>query len=140
MNNLLIDERLSALEKNIDALTNLIDQKNQRAPNDFSYSGGRYFQPQHIMSSYHHLSWRKIEDFSYRSKNFQCQGGSSYNNEEQIQKPFDEEQFYVFWNEIKKDHVAWVAKMKYQVTNEEAPMKNVENPIGQLAHALEDQY
>ena len=30
--------------------------------------------------------------------------------------------------------------MKYQVTNEEAPMTNVENPLGQLAHALEEQY
>ena len=30
--------------------------------------------------------------------------------------------------------------MKYQVTNEEAPMKNIENIIGQLTHALEEQY
>ena len=30
--------------------------------------------------------------------------------------------------------------MKDQVTNEEAPMTSIENPIGQLAHALEEQY
>ena len=30
--------------------------------------------------------------------------------------------------------------MKYQVTNEEAPVKNIENPIGKLAHALEEKY
>ena len=30
--------------------------------------------------------------------------------------------------------------MKDQVTNEEAHVTNVENPIGQLAHALEEQY
>ena len=51
MNNLLIDERLFALEKKIDALTNLIDQKTQRAPNYLSYNIGHYFQPQHIMPS-----------------------------------------------------------------------------------------
>ena len=30
--------------------------------------------------------------------------------------------------------------MKDQVTNEEAPVTNIENPIGQLVHALEEQY
>ena len=30
--------------------------------------------------------------------------------------------------------------MKDQVTNEEATMKNLKNPIGQLAHALEEQH
>ena len=30
--------------------------------------------------------------------------------------------------------------MKDQLTNEEAPMTNIENPIGQLAHALEEKY
>ena len=30
--------------------------------------------------------------------------------------------------------------MKDQVTNEKAPVTNIENPIGQLAHALEEQY
>ena len=41
---------------------------------------------------------------------------------------------------MKKDHAAWEAKMKDQVTNEEALVTNLENPIGQQAHALEDQY
>ena len=140
MNNLLIHECLSTLEKNIDALTNLIDQQTQRAPDYLSYNGGHYFQPQHIMSSYYHSGWRTNEDFSYRSQNFQCQGSSSYNNQEQIQQPFDEEQFYAFWNEIKKDHATWEAKMKYQITNEETPVTNIENPIGQLAHALKEKY
>ena len=40
---------------------------------------------------------------------------------------------------IKKDHVAWEAKMKDQVTNEEASVTHIENPIGQLSHALEEQ-
>ena len=30
--------------------------------------------------------------------------------------------------------------MKDLVTNEEAPVTNIENPIGQLAHALDEQY
>ena len=89
MNNLSIDERLSALEKKIDAHTNLIDQQTQRAPNYFDYNGG-YFQPQHIMLNYYHLGWRTYEDFPYRSQNFQSQGGLSYNYQEQIQQPFDE--------------------------------------------------
>ena len=42
--------------------------------------------------------------------------------------------------EVKKDHAAWEAKMKYQVTNEETPVTNLENPIGQQAYALEEQY
>ena len=81
MNNLSIDERLSALEKKIDALTNLNDQKIQRAPNYFNYNGGH----QHIMPSYYHSGWRTYEDFPYRSQNFQRQEGSSYNYQEQIQ-------------------------------------------------------
>ena len=134
MNNLSIDERLFALEKNIDALTNLIDQQTQRAPNYFNYNGGHHFQPQHIMPSNCYLGWRTYEDFPYRSQNFESQGGSSYNYQEQIQQPFDEEMFYALWNEVKKDKAAWKAKMKDQVTNEEASVKNLENPIGQLAH------
>ena len=39
MNNLSIDERLFALEKNIDALTNLIDQ--QRALKSINHYGGQ---------------------------------------------------------------------------------------------------
>ena len=104
MNNLLIDECLSVLEKKIDDLTNLIDQQTQRAPFYFSYNGGNYFQPQHITPSYYHSGWRTNADFSYRNQKFQFQGGSSYNNQEQIQQPFDEEQFYALWNEINKDH------------------------------------
>ena len=41
---------------------------------------------------------------------------------------------------MKKDHAAWEAKMKDQVTNEEARVTNLENPIGKLAHALEEQH
>ena len=137
MNNLSIDECLFALEKKIDALTNLIDQQTQMAPNYFNYNGGLYFQPQHIMPSYYYSGWRTNEYLSYRSQNVQYQKGSSNNNHQQ---PFDEEQFYALWNEIKKDHAAWEVKMKDQVTNEEAPMTNLENPLGQLAHALEEQY
>ena len=92
------------------------------------------------MSSYYHSGWRKYEDFSYGSPNFQRQGGSSYNYQEQIQQPSNEELFYVLLNEMKKDHDAWGAKMKDKVINEEAPMNNLENTIGQLAHALEEQY
>ena len=140
MSNLSIEEQLSTLEKTIDAPTNLIDQQTQRAPNYFNYNVGHYFQPQHIMPSNYNLDWRKNEDFSYRSQNFQCQGALSYNNQEQIQPPLDEEQFYALWNEIKKDHAAWEAKMKDQVANEEAHVTKVENLIGQLGHALEEQY
>ena len=39
-----------------------------------------------------------------------------------------------------KDHDAWEAKMKDKVNNEEALVKNLENPISQRAHALEEQY
>ena len=39
MNNLLVDELLSALEKNIDVLTGLIDQ--QRAPKFVNHGGGQ---------------------------------------------------------------------------------------------------
>ena len=92
------------------------------------------------MLSYYHSGWRTYEDFSYRSKNFQSQGGSSYNYQEQIQQPSNEEKFYALLNEIKKDNVEWEAKMKDQVTNEEVPVTNIENPIGQLNHALEEQY
>ena len=84
MNKLYIDERLSTIEKKIDALSNLIDQQTQRAPNYFNYNGGHYFQPPHIMLSYYHSSWKTIEDFFYRSQNFQSQGGSSYTYEEEI--------------------------------------------------------
>ena len=84
--------------------------------------------------------WRPYEDFSYGSQNFQSQGGSSYNYQEQIHQPFDEELYYALLNDIKKDHTAWEAKMKDQATNEEAPVTNLENPIGQLAHALEGQH
>ena len=73
MSNLLIDERLSTLEKKVDALTNLIDQQIQRAPNYFNYKGGHYFQPRHIMPSYFHSGWRTYEDFPYRSQNFESQ-------------------------------------------------------------------
>ena len=31
---------------------------------------------------------------------------------------------------MKKDKATWEAKMKDQVTNEEAPVTNLENPIG----------
>ena len=41
---------------------------------------------------------------------------------------------------MKKDKVAWEAKMKDQVTNEEALVTNLENPIGKLAYALEEQH
>ena len=41
MNSLSVDECLSALEKKIDALTNLIDQQTQRAPKSFNYNGGQ---------------------------------------------------------------------------------------------------
>ena len=94
LNNESTDERLSALEKRIDALTNLIHQQTQRAPNYFDYNGGHYFQPHHIMPSYYYLGWRTYEDFPYRSQNFQSQGGSSYIYQEQIQQPSDEEMFY----------------------------------------------
>ena len=140
MNIVSMDERLSALEKKIDTLTNLIDQQTQRAPNFFNYNGGHYFQPQYIMPSYNHSGWRTYGDFPYRSQNFQSQGGLNYNNQEQIHQPYDEELYYALLNDIKKDHVAWEAKMKDQVTNEEAPMTNVENPIGRQAHASKEQY
>ena len=91
MNNISINERLSVLEKKIDALTNLIDQQTQRAPNYFNYNGGNNCQPQQIMLSYYHSGWRTYVDFSYRSQNFQSQGGSSYNYQEKIQQPSDEE-------------------------------------------------
>ena len=71
MNNNSIDERLSALEKKIDALSNLIDQQTQRAPNYFNYNGSHYFQSQHIKSSCYHSGWRTYEDFPYRSQNFE---------------------------------------------------------------------
>ena len=41
---------------------------------------------------------------------------------------------------MKKEKAAWEAKMKDQVTNEEAPVTSIENPIRQLAHALEEQH
>ena len=41
---------------------------------------------------------------------------------------------------MKKDDTTREAKMKDKVNNEEAPMTNLENLIGQLAHTLEDQY
>ena len=63
--------------------------------------------------------------------------GRYKNNQEQIQQPYDEMQFYALWNEI-KDHAAWDAKMKDQVTNE-AHVTNVGNPVRQL-HALKEQY
>ena len=140
MNNESIDERLSALEKKIDALSNLIDQQTQKAPHYLNYDGGHYFQPHNIIPSNYHLGWRTYDDFSYRSQNFQSQGGSSYNYQEQIQQPYDKEQFYALLNERKKDHAAWEAKMKDKVTNEEAHVTNLENSVGQLAHALEEQY
>ena len=36
-----MEEHLSALEKKIDALTNLIDKQTQRAPKSVNYSGGQ---------------------------------------------------------------------------------------------------
>ena len=48
--------------------------------------------------------------------------------------------FYALWNEVKKQKATWEAKMKDQVTNKEAPMTNMENPIGQLAYSLEEQH
>ena len=57
MNNEAIDERLSALEKKIDALSNLIDQQTQRAPQYLNYNEGHYFKPHNIMSSYYHSGW-----------------------------------------------------------------------------------
>ena len=86
------------------------------------------------------MGWRTLEDFPYRNQNFQSQGGSSYNYQEQIQQPSDEDRFYALWNEVKKDHAAWEAKMEDKSINEEALVTNLENPIGQLAHALEEQY
>ena len=41
---------------------------------------------------------------------------------------------------MKKGNAAWEDKMKDKVTNEAAPVTNLENQIGQLAHALEEQY
>ena len=41
---------------------------------------------------------------------------------------------------MKKDNAAWEAKMKNKVTNEEALVTNLENPIRQLAFTLEEQY
>ena len=41
---------------------------------------------------------------------------------------------------MKKGNAAWEAKMKDEVINEEASVTNLENPIRQLAHALEEQY
>ena len=140
MNNESIDEHLSTLEKKINSLSYLIGQQTQRAPHYLNYNGGYYFQPHNIMPSYYHLGWRTYDDFSCGSQNFQSQGGSSYNYQEQIQQPFDEEQFYALLNDMKKDHAAWEAKMKDKVTNEEAHGTNIEIPIGQLAHALEEQY
>ena len=72
MNNEMIDERLPALEKKIDAFSNLIDQQTQRAP--------------------------------------------------------------LIISTTMEVIVAWEAKMKDKVTNKEAPVTNLENPIGQLAH------
>ena len=140
MRNESIDERLSTLEKKIYALSNPIDQQTQRALHYLNYNGGHYFQPHNIIPSYYHSGWRTYEDFSYRSQNFQSQGGSSYNYQEQIQQPSNEERFYALLNEMKKDNAAREAKMKDKVSNEEAPTTNLENPIGQLAHALEEQY
>ena len=140
MKNESIDEQLSALEKKIDAISNLIDQQTQRAPHYLNYNGSHYFQPHNIMPSYYHLGWMTYEDFYYRSQNFQSQGGTSYNYQEQIQKPSIEEKFNALLNEIKKDNAEWEAKMKDKITNEEASMTNIENPIRQLTHTLEEQY
>ena len=41
---------------------------------------------------------------------------------------------------MKKGKVAWEDKMKDQVTNEESLVTNIENPIRQQAHELEEQY
>ena len=41
MNNLSVDEHLSALEKKIDALASLIDQQTQRVPKSVNHSGGQ---------------------------------------------------------------------------------------------------
>ena len=84
--------------------------------------------------------WNTHEDFSFKSQNFQCQEGSSYKYHEQIQQPADEEMFYALWNEVKKDHATWEAKMNDKSTNEEAHMTNLGNPIGQLAYVLEEEY
>ena len=140
MRNESIDELLFALEKKIDALSNQINQKTQRARHYLNYSGGHYFQPHNIIPSYYYSSWRTYEDFSYRSQNFQSQGGLSYNYQEQIKQPFDEEKFYALLNEMKKKNAAREAKIKDKVSNEEALVTNLENPIDQLAHALEKQY
>ena len=75
MSNESIDECLFALEKKIDALSNLIDQQTQIAPNYLNYNGGHYFQPHNIILSYYHSGWRTYGDFSYGSQNFQNQGG-----------------------------------------------------------------
>ena len=101
MSNELIDERLSALEKKIDALSNLIDQQTQRAPHYLNYNGGHFFQPHNIISSYCHSGWRTYGDFSYGSPNFQRQGGLSHNYQEQIHQPSNEERFYALLNEMK---------------------------------------
>ena len=104
MSNESIDECLSALEKKIDALLNLIDQQTQRAPRYLNYNGGHYFQPHNIIPSYYHSCWRTYQDFSYGRPKFQSQGGSSYNYQEQILQPSAEEQFYALLNEMKKDN------------------------------------
>ena len=41
---------------------------------------------------------------------------------------------------MKKEKATWEAKMKDEVTNEEAHVTNLENPTGQLSHALEEQH
>ena len=135
-----INEHLSTLEKKIDGLSNLIDQQTQRPPHYLNYNGGHFFQPHNIIPSYYHLGWRTYQDFSYGRPNFQSQGGSSYNYQEQIWQPFNEEQFYALLNEMKKNNATCEAKMKDNFSNEEAPMTNLKNSIRKLAHALEEQY
>ena len=92
------------------------------------------------MPSYYHSSWRTYEDFSYGSQNFQSEGGSSYNYQEQIQQPYDEEQFYALLNEMKKECDAWEVKTKVKFINEESMATNLNNSIEQLAHTLKEQY
>ena len=41
---------------------------------------------------------------------------------------------------MKKDKTTWEAKMKDKVTNKKDHVTNLENPFGQLAHALEKQH
>ena len=67
MSNTSMEERLSALERKIEALTKQLDQQDQRAPYFLNYNEGHHFQAHTVMPSNYHSGWRPYEDFSYRS-------------------------------------------------------------------------